>query len=322
MSLKKTIQALKENDNFLITAHTSLEGDALGSELAVYALLRAMGKRAVIVNDDVIPYGYEFLGAEKKIKRFVSGSIPPFDCLVIVDCSDLSRSGRVGSIDLAGKTVINIDHHISNQYFGDVNWVKPDSASCSQMIYELYKRMGIRITKESATYLYVGILTDTGCFHYSNTTAATHRVAAELVGYGLDVAGIYRNINENMPLSDAEVLLKILPAMRISCGGKVAWFEVRRSVFSGRKLSMDLSEQILHFGRSIKGVEIVVLFKENSKTGNDVRVNFRSRGKTDVNRIAGIFGGGGHRTASGCTVKGNIGAVAKKVLRVVSDNLK
>jgi phosphoesterase RecJ-like protein len=315
VQLKKLVAALKEKNNFLITTHVNLEGDALGSELAFYRLLKALGKRAIVLNDDIIPYGYEFLSDTRLIRRFdrrMRGL--KFDCLAALDCSDLGRCGAIANLDLRDKFVINIDHHISNQKFGDINWVKPQASSTSEMIYRLYKKMGIAFDKNVATLLYAGMLTDTGSFRYSNTSAFTHQAIADLVSHGLNVRQIYNNIYENIPFSDMQLLAEILPRMRRFAGGKVVWFAIPRNMWKGKKIFFDLSEHILSFGRSIKDVEVVVLFKENLGQRQEVRVNLRSHGKVDVNALAHLFGGGGHRTASGCTIPGKIENAKRQVL--------
>lgn len=324
MSLKKVVACLKRNKKFLITSHTSLEGDALGAQLAFSGLLRRLGKEAIMVNEDALPYGYSFLPGINQIRKFKGSkknmSGIKFDCFAAVDCSDLSRCGEVSKLNAADKTLLNIDHHISNTYFGDINWVEPQASSASEMIYKLYKKLRIPLDKETATLLYVGILADTGSFRYSNTTAFTHQAAAELLKYNLDVVQIYRQVYENIPFPDMKLLSSILIVLRRDAEGKIAWFKVKRSLLKSRKVSVDVTEHVLSFARAIKDVEVAVLFKENLRK-NEVRVNFRSQGKVDVNKIAQYFGGGGHRAASGCTIAGNIDQVARRVLRKIKENL-
>lgn len=324
MSLKKAVEFIKRNKRFLITSHTNLEGDALGSEIAFYFLLKKLGKRAFIVNEDASPYGYDFLPGQNKIKRLklVFKKKPDFDCFVTLDCSDLKRAGETWKINRDKKPVLNIDHHISNQRFGEVNWVEPDASSCAQMVYRLYKKLGIRLDEDVAISLYTGIVCDTGSFRYSNTTSFTHRIAAELLKFRIDVVGIYRAIYENIPFEDMRLLIKILPGIRRKEKGRIIWFKLPRHLLRRKKLSFDLSEQVLSFGRAIKGVEVVVLFKENFGAMNQIRVNFRSNGDIDVNKIARFFGGGGHKTASGATINGRLDDVARKVLAKIKENLR
>jgi len=337
VSLKKVIAGIKKNKNFLITAHLNPEGDALGSELAFYRLIRKMGKNAVIINADRLPYGYDFLPGINKIKRFNRKFLAEgesakgkkndlknirFDCFAILDCSDLGRCGQVAKINTVNKPILNIDHHISNTRFGDINWVEPHASSCCEMIYKLYKKLRLTLDKDTAALLYVGILTDTGSFHYPNTTHLTHQVVSELLKHKLNIAQIYKNAYENIPFKDMQLLSRILPTLKCQLQGKIAWFTIKRNIFSKQRLSIDLSEQLLSFARAIKNVEVAVLFKENLWVRDEVRVNFRSQGKIDVNRIAQAFGGGGHKTASGATVKGRIEEVRRRVLAKIRESVK
>lgn len=323
MGLKKVIAALKRHKNFLITTHTNPEGDALGSELAIYRLVKSMGKHAIIINEGATPYGYDFLPGINKIKPFSQRLEDiKFDAVIIVDCSEIKRCGQVVKLNLSAKTIINIDHHISNTKFGEVNWIEPYASSCAEMIYKLYKKLHLTLNRDSAMPLYVGILTDTGSFHYANTTNFTHKAVSELLKYNLNVAGIYQSLYENIPFEDMKLLIRILPTIRLKAKGRIVYFQILRHLLREKKISFDLTENVLNFGRVIKGVEVVVLCKEN--LGKDeVRVNLRSQSpKVDVNKIARFFGGGGHKAASGCTIKGRIEVVRKKVLAKVSESLK
>ena len=317
MSILEAVAFIKKHKRFLIATHTSVEGDALGSQLGFYYLVRKMGKQAVMVNEEPAPYGYEFLPDLDKIKLFKDGSEKlRFDCFVLVDCSDLKRSGEVYTLNSANKPVLNIDHHISNSRFGLVNWVDPKASSASEMVYRLYKKTGVKFDKNSALAIYSGILTDTGSFRFSNTSRAVHLAAAELLKYGIDVAGVYKNIYGNIPLSDLKLLIKVLPKMKTALGGKLAWFEVNKEALKKQKgMFFDLGETLLTFARTLKGLEAAVLFRENFAKAREVRVNFRSQGKVDVNKVANFFGGGGHKNASGCTIKGlSLDDVRKAVL--------
>ena len=324
MSVKKAVACIRKHKNFLITSHTNLEGDALGSELAFYRLLRKLGRRAVIVNQDGLPYGYDFLPGKNIPKRLKDISVQNlrFDCFAVLDCSDLNRTGEVYKLHAGQGTLLNIDHHISNDRFGDVNWVEPYYSSCCEMIYQLYKNLHIDFDRESALCLYVGLLTDTGSFRYSNTSSRVHEAVAELLRYGLDIPSIYKNIYKNMSFQDIKLLARLLSEMKVEMKGKLAWMQMKKSLLSKRKLDFDLSEEILSLARAIKDVEVCVLFKENLLKKNEIRVNFRSQGKTDVNKIAACFGGGGHKTASGATVRGTLDSVTKKVLAEIKKNLK
>jgi phosphoesterase RecJ-like protein len=321
-NLAEVIACIKKHRRFLISAHTNPEGDALGSELAFYRLVKALKKEAYVVNEDKVPLEYGFFPDIDKIRLFNGDARKiDFDCFVLLDCSDKERCGEVGSLAGPDKAVLNIDHHISNRYFGKVNWVEPYASSASEMVYRLFKSMRIPIDKKSALLLYVGIMTDTGSFRYSNTSAFTHLAAADLMRQGLDVRQIYKSVYENIPYRDMKLLSGILPGMKRQAQGKVVWFKIKREVYRGKKVTFDLSEHILSFARAVKGIEVAVIFKENLGNKNEVRINFRSQGKVDVNKVASFFGGGGHKSAAGCTVSGNIDDICRRVLARIKSEL-
>ncbi len=323
MSLNEVCANIKKYNNFLITVHTSPEGDALGAELGFYNLVKKLGKSGIIINEDKLPYGYDFLPGNQLIRLLnKSSKNVDFDCFAVLDCADLKRTGDVYKLNKANKPVLNIDHHISNRNFGDVNWVDPKASSCSEMIYKMYKKLHLPMDKDTAVVLYTGIMTDTGSFRYSNTSSHTLKAASELLKFGIDVAQVYRATYENIPPADVKLLLKLLPKIKFYCQGKVVGFQIRKELFKDGKPCVDLADLALSFGRAIKGVEVVVLFKENLGGKNEVRVNLRSQGKVDVNEIAAFFEGGGHKSAAGCTLTGDIKEIAKKVIARIRQSLK
>lgn len=323
MSLNEICRSIKKYNSFLITAHISPEGDALGSQLGFYNLIKKLGKQATIVSDDQLPLCYDFLPGTKYIRRLSKEFKGiKFDCLVVLDCADLKRTGRVYKLNQDNKPVLNIDHHISNQNFGDVNWVNARASSCSEMVYKLYKRLHLSMDKNTALVLYTGIMTDTGSFRYSNTASSTFKAAAELLKFGVNVAGIYRYTYENIPAQEVKLLLKILSKIKFFGQGRIAVFQIDPELPRGKKTSIDLADQVLSFGRAIRGVEVVVLLKNILSLKPQVRVNLRSQGKVDVNKVAAFFGGGGHKTAAGCTILGGFLVVRRKVIARICQGLK
>jgi len=323
VGLKEICAGIKKYDNFLITAHTSLEGDALGAELAFYALIRKLGKRGVILNEDGIPYGHDFMPGVRKIRRLNSRSpYIKFDCMVVLDCADLKRTGEVWRLNKYNKPVLNIDHHISNKGFGSLHWIDPHASSCSEMIYCIYKQMRLPIDKPEAICMYTGMMTDTGSFRYSNTSSFTHQAVAELLKFNINVPLIYRYVYENFALAETKLLIKLLPKINFSAQGEIAYFKLRKDLLKDSVISMDLGDQLLSFARAIKGVEVVALFRESLKGDNRVRINLRSHGKVDVNKIAALFGGGGHKSAAGCTPRGEINRIIKEVLASIRQVLR
>ncbi|MEW6101413.1 MAG: bifunctional oligoribonuclease/PAP phosphatase NrnA [Candidatus Omnitrophota bacterium] len=323
MSLKKAIECIKKHNNFVVTSHTNLEGDALGSELAFFRLLRRLGKRARVINEDSVPQRYAFLPDTERIKKLSRNTADnKFDCFAVLDCSDLNRTGRVHLMNKDKKTILNIDHHISNVGFGNINWVQPHASSCSEMVYKIYKKLRLPFDKKTALLLYTGILTDTGSFRYRSTSAFTHQAVSDLLKYKIDAAGVHRKVYEDIPYEDLLFLSGILQKIKLAFKGKVAWIEIGRGILKKKGSSIDLNEEILKFARAIKGVEVVALFKENLGSRQETRINLRSSGKIDVNKIAAFFGGGGHRTASGCTLSVSLSRAKKCVLAEIKKYLR
>ena len=323
LNLKKVAQEVRKHKSFLITAHTSPEGDAIGAELAFYHLLKRLGKRAVVVNEDPTPVEYNFFpGREHIVVYSPKLENIDFDCMVVLDCSDLNRTGQVHKLNKYNKPVINIDHHISNDNFGTVSLVDAKASSASEIVFSLFKEMHVPIEKDSALLLYVGMMTDTGSFRYSNTSGYTHKVAGELMRFDFDVRQIYRNIYENIPYFDMQFLIKTLSKVHLVANGRIGWVEIPAKLLRHKKLSFDLSDHILSFVRSIKDIQAVALFRENLGSHKEIRVNLRSSGKVDVNKVAQAFGGGGHRAASGCTIVGKLSDVRRKVIAKLRQSLK
>jgi phosphoesterase RecJ-like protein len=324
VSLRKAVECVKKNNNFIITTHTNPEGDALGAALGFLFLLKKLGKNASIISEDEVPLSYKFLPGSENIRKlkYSPKKRISFGCLVFIDCSDERRTGEVYRINTENKPVLNIDHHISNERFADVNWIEPLASSCAEMVYRLYKKFRVPFDRDAAICLYAGMLSDTGSFRYSNTKSATHKAVSELLKFDLDTVQIYKNIYEDIPFEDMKLLSKILPRMRRQEKGKIIWFQIEQKMLKDKKLSFDLTEHVLSFARSIKGAEVCALFKENLGVKDEIRINLRSQGKVDVNKIAAHFGGGGHRTASGATVHGKINQVRKRVLARIKESLK
>lgn len=318
---RKLLNALREKKykTFLICAHVHLEGDALGSQLSLASLLRRMGKKVVCRDEDAPPPEYHFLPGIDSI----SSSCEPldYDAAILVDCSDVSRIGKIQKILDKKKPIFNIDHHVSNTRFGDVNWVDGHVSSASEMIFELFCALKMKPTRDEAMLIYTGILVDTGSFKYTTTTARTHEVAACLLRRGLDVYGIYRLIHEGLPPGLIRVFGKIISTLQVSRSGKIASLSVKYAWIKKEPLLAEQTDAIIAFARSLKDVEVALLFKE-IKPRQEIRVNLRSLGVIDVNECARLFGGGGHRMASGCTLKGNLKDAVERLTQALEEKIE
>lgn len=319
--MQSVIEAIKEYKRFLITAHVNLEGDSLGSQLAMKALLDAMGKEAFIVDNDAVPEHYKFLPKANEVSNKIDKGLA-FDAAVILDCPTLRRIGKVRELVTKNKPIINIDHHISNEKFGSVNWVDPHASSAGEMVYRLFKKTGTPLTKEIALSLYIAILTDTGSFNYDNTSGVTHEIASELLGYGLEPAAVSESVYEKRSLEDIKLLALVLATIKVNERGDVAYLEITRKMISQTGADMYKSEGLVNYARSIDKVKVAIIFKEDAKELNKINVSFRSKGDLDVNGVASHFGGGGHIKASGCVIEGNLREVEEKVLAKVEEELR
>lgn len=323
--MKQVIEAIKKNKKFLITAHVNLEGDSLGSQLAMKELLINMGKSAFILDSDVVPDHYKFLPKAGEVSNDLK-RIGPFDVAVVLDCPTLKRTGNVSKvIKEKAKLVINIDHHISNEKFGHINWVDPHASSAGEMVHRLYKETGVKLSKEAALSLYIAILTDTGSFNYDNTSSMTHEIAGELLGYGLDPAVVSESVYERRSLEDIRLLALVLDTLKVNKTGTIAYMEVTKDMIEKTGADIAKSEGLINYARSIDKVKVAALFKEDPKEKNRINISFRSKGNgetIDVNKIAAVFGGGGHTRASGCIVVGTLEEAKKKVLAKIEEVLK
>ena len=306
--LKKIVEKINTGKSFLITAHMNLEGDALGSELAAYILLKKLKKKVVIYNNDPTPGIYKFLPFSRVIKN--TPKEDKFDVALVLDCSDVSRSGKVKDIVSKAGCIINIDHHISNTHFGDINWVEPSSSSATQMLYLLCEKFKI-MDKNIALCLYTGIFTDTGNFTYANTDSETHKIVASLMKYNLHPHKIYDIIHSECEPGDLKFIGEIISSLKFDPYRKISW----AAITEWQDKNYDLTEVIFSIMRLLKGPEVFLLFKSIDK--NKTRINFRSRGRIDVNRIAKFFGGGGHKNASGTTIEEPVAKAEKKVISFV-----
>lgn len=319
--MEKVIEAIKKHKRFLITAHVNLEGDSIGSQLAMKELLKSLGKTVFILDSDPVPEHYKFLPKAEEISNKIDKA-KPFDVAIVLDCPTSQRTGEVSRIITKDKLVVNIDHHISNEKFGDINWVDPNASSAGEMVYRLFKEMEVTLTRETALSLYIAILTDTGSFNYNNTSSVTHEIAGELLGYGLEPASVSERVYERKTAADIKLLGLVLSSLRLNDSGDIALLEITNRMVDSTGADASRSEGFVNYAKSIDSVKVALLFREDPNVKNKINVSFRSKGDVDVNRIASYFGGGGHVKASGCVLDGSLQDVEKKILAKVGEMLK
>jgi bifunctional oligoribonuclease and PAP phosphatase NrnA len=297
--LSQVVEMIEATHRFAITSHVRPDGDSLGSSLGLYWLLRALDKDAEVIMRDPVPHSYRRLPGAENVR--VAPSVDDtYDAVFVIECSDITRPGLV---DLESKFVVNIDHHSTTALFGTINWIDSTASAVGEMIYNLCKAVGVRVTKEIAECVYTALITDTGSFHYSNTTERTFKIASELVRAGVKPAKVSEAVFGSHAWSKIELLGEVLATVRRDASGRVAWMRQTLEMQNRTGATEDDGDGFVNYPLSVNEVEAVAFLKE---CGTGVyRTSLRSKGDVNVARIAEKFGGGGHRNAAGCTLNGD-----------------
>lgn len=322
---ERIVRVVREGKRFLITSHESPDGDAIGSMLALGLALEILEKEVVFYNKDGTPRILEFLPGSDRVNSSLNSIHGSFDCTLILDCTDTSRVGkdfeRFIESGRCGTKVI-IDHHQTSKPSADLYLLNPDASSTGMIIYFLLKTLSLKITPEIAKNLYTTIVVDTGFFRYSNTKHETFRVAADLVELGSDPWEISKAIYESEPFEKLKLLGAALPTLEVSEDGRIAWVFVDREMLRMTGTSREDTEGIVNFPRSIKGVEVAMLFREEEPGESNRagwKVSLRSNGEVNVSLIAEKFGGGGHKRAAGCLIAGTLSEVKHRLFSSINE---
>jgi phosphoesterase RecJ-like protein len=310
-------RAIRGNDRFLIACHENPEGDAIGSELALALALRRMGKTATVLNADPVPSNLRFLPGADTIVFEDDGSAYPVS--VIVDCGSPDRTGRVGEVLSRSPLQINIDHHKTNGSYGHLRLIDPSAAATGLLVHRLLASMGEPIGLDVALNIYVAVLTDTGSFHYSSATPEAFRVAGEMVALGIDPWKVSEQLFESQEADRVRLLGRVLDSLALSSSGRFASITTTLADLAEFRATRDFLEGFINYPRSIAGVEVAVSFREEGDA--EWRVSFRSKGRVDVADVAARFGGGGHRNASGCSVRGELPEVRRRIFEALESAL-
>ncbi len=295
------LQVFDQYQSFALSTHVNPDGDALGSELALYSFLKDLGKQVKIYNTDAAPQNYKFLPFYDAILpvKALRDDFP--QVLVVLDAGVLKRIGEYLSRTLVPtKAIVNIDHHTAAERFGDYNLVETDASSTSEIIYRLIRHHGTPIGKKRALCLYTGIMFDTGCFRYSNSTPMAHHVAANLIQEGIAVDEVYRAVYETLPIGTLLLLSEVFQTLGTTPDGKIGWLYATQEMFHKTGTTRDDVDGFINHIRSIDTVEVAILVSEY-KNGVS-KASLRSKSSVDVGEIASLFGGGGHQRAAGCEI--------------------
>ena len=302
---EQLLARVRQGRRFLIASHQNPDGDAVGTGLGLARILRGLGKSAQVWSCDAVPGMFRTLpGAE----RLHLGAEPPkgfpdaFDTAIVLECPSLDRTGLAEH--LAQLPVLNIDHHLGNQHYGQVNWIDTSAPAVGEMILRLARDQRATVDPEAATLLLLALTSDTGGFRFANSTAAAFEAAASLVRDGARPDQVSRWIYESHPPAAVRLLGEMLATLALHDGGRIASCVLTRAMFDRAGAGPGDSEGLIDHPRGIAGVEAVFLLRELAE--NRWKASLRSRGEVVVERIARHHGGGGHKNASGFTVDGRL----------------
>jgi phosphoesterase RecJ-like protein len=297
------LEFLQGRQNILISTHINPDGDGVGSEVAIRDYLRAQGKQVTIVNDDPVPQYFSFLDTSNEIKLHADSAelFCRADGCIVVDVSEWGRLGKIAEdIQRFKIPLMCIDHHLVSSPIGEVNLIDATASSTGELIYLILRAMNADMSMSMLEAIYVCLLTDTGSFRFNNTTARTHRIAAELLECGVDFLHIYSRIYESYSISSSRLMGELLRDMRFECDNQIAWYVLSQERLRETGAALWETEGFSELPRFINGVQMSLMFTEANHV--TTKVSFRSKGKIAVNILAGIWGGGGHKFAAGAVL--------------------
>ena len=299
------VEAIRARQRFVISSHARPDGDSIGSQLAMAYALRALGKEALVVNADAAPAAFmPFPGvADIRIATDAGG---PFDAAIIMECSELVRTGVAG---LDRTFVINIDHHPGNKNYGQINWFDAGAAACAEMVFDLVRALGAPLSPEIATHIYLAIVTDTGSFHYSSLSPRTFDICRQLLETGIDPVRMSRQIFDSNTVGRLRMFGAVTQAMELSSTGRIAVLYLDKTIADATQGDFDDTDGLINQPLTVKEIQAVVFFRHIED--NQYRVSLRSKGAVDIAAVARAYGGGGHKNAAGCTVVGAIDTLRK-----------
>ncbi len=311
--LSQVVELIENKNSFAITTHVRPDGDGVGSSLGLCWLLRSLGKSAEVVLRDEIPISYANLPGASEIKQVaeVNGK---YDAIFVIECSDITRPGIKG---LENQTTVNIDHHATSEHFGTINWIDQTASAVGEMIYNLCKAIGGRITKEIAECVYLALVTDTGSFHFPNTTERTLKVASELIKVGVKPARISEAVYNSYPWSRIELMRQVLATVKRNDAGNIAWLRQTLEMSENAGAVDGDNNGFVNIPLAAREVEAVVYMREVQP--NVYRVSLRSKDNINVARVAEKFGGGGHKNAAGCRVEGDWDARENEIVAALTE---
>jgi bifunctional oligoribonuclease and PAP phosphatase NrnA len=305
---RRICEALLRYRRVVVTSHMRPDGDSIGSSLALAWALREVGTEARVVHHDRPPLQLADFPGTQDIE--VGEAVPAgTDAVVVLECGDIARTGLSG---IDGLPVINIDHHPGNSGYGDVHWFDGTASACGEMIFEIIAELGVPLTADMATQLFVAVVTDTGSFRYPGVSPRTFSICARLLEAGADPVSTARKLFDSHTLGRLRLQAAVLQTLEIDASGRLAMLTLTDAALTASGGAPEETDGLINLPLGVKAIQAAVFFKEAGD--GHWRVSLRSKGEIDVGRVARSFGGGGHKNASGCTLEGPLESVRASIL--------
>jgi bifunctional oligoribonuclease and PAP phosphatase NrnA len=302
---------IMRRQRFLLTSHARPDGDSIGSQLAMAFALQALGKQVRIVNADPAPEHYQEFPGMDRIEISATTSADG-DAVIVMECSDLTRTGVTG---LEDQFLINIDHHAGNRMYGAINWHDESAAACGEMVFDVIRELGVPLTLEIATHIYLAILTDTGSFHHSNITPRTFDICRQTVEAGVNPATMARRVFDSNSFGKLKLIGALLDSMELVDHGRLAVLYMDDAMLHACNCTNNDTEGLINLPLTAREIQAVVFFKVGPQA--EVRVSMRSKYDVDVRQVAAAFGGGGHKNAAGFTIAGSLAEVRPRIVELL-----
>ncbi len=306
---KEINNIIRKGKRFLITTHIDPDGDAVGSVFSLYWVLKGFGKDVQIYLKDDVPYRYDFLPGPPDLLHVLPEDF--FDAVFVLDCGNLFRIGDGFERVKRMGTVVSIDHHETNEAFGDINMVERGASSTAEILYGLYKSMKIIFSHDVAINIYTAVFTDTGSLRYDNASAEAFIICKKMVEAGVKPSYVAQRVYESHPKERFLLLGEVFSTLKTYDGNRIAMAHVTEEMFRRTGTASEHTDGFSEELRKIRGVEVSVFIRQTG--GNRYKISMRSKGNVDVSVICSIFGGGGHKNASGCTIDGDLDEVENKL---------
>lgn len=313
MLMNKIFNEIKNSNKIGISFHVSPDGDSIGSAIALTLGLRALNKECYIISKESLPNTFSYLACAEEIDGEHFNVKEDTDLVIVLDCGDFKRINAELVREKSGRryTLVNIDHHMSNEEYADYNYVDTNAASVGEIVYQMLQLLNVKVDKKMAEAIYTSLLTDTGSFRHSNTTSVTHTIAGDLINTGINFSNIHRIIFDNKDFKRVKLYGKVIDSIELYHDGKIAVMYLTQSMLDELNIIECDSSDIIGFGSMIESVEVTVFLKESD---GKIKVSLRSKEQVDVRKVAEEFNGGGHVRAAGLAFEESTIDEAKQIL--------